>query len=84
MLKIWLNLGLNLRSPGQTSRITLQARARLKGAYLGSTIIHVNLHDPKPYQLHSNHLLKTTTSLLCLQLGYGRPDGFPVHGGSDL
>ena len=47
MLKIWLNLGLNLRSPGLlTSRITLQARARLKGAYLGSTIIHVNLHDP--------------------------------------
>ena len=66
MLKIWLNLGLNLRSPGLlTSRITLQARARLKGAYLGSTIIHVNLHYPKSYQLHSNHLLKNTTSHLC-------------------
>ena len=53
------------------SRITLQARVWLKGAYLGSTIIHVNLHDQKLYQLHSNHLLKNTTSHLCLQLGYG-------------
>ena len=84
VLKIWLNLSLNqepvLRSPGLLmSRITLQARASLKGAYLGSTIIHVNLRDPKLYQLHSNHLLKNRTSHLCLQLGYGRPDGFPVH-----
>lgn len=75
LIGLWLNLiGLNLtifrgtRLGPLLSSITFQAR---------TSIIHINLKDPKPYQLHSNHLLKNGTSHMCLLLGYRCPDGSP-------